>query len=235
MTPKDKFSTFACSMDKRYSIKAPKILLEQWIEKGEHEQQDFKFEISDAKKIARSLAAFSNTSGGRLLVGVKDNGVVAGVRSEEELFMLQSAAEMYCQPPVQLQYEEWQVQGKKVLEVKVPYQDEYLIKAPDKEGHYKVYIRVKDQNLLANGVYVRYWKARKQGRHIQIQYTALEKAFLQILNDKGALTKSQIMKRLHISSKQTDNMLIDFMLLDLVQLKMTEEGYYYSLCEQNQG
>ncbi len=217
-------------MHKKHSIKPSKTLLEQWIEKGEHEQQDFKFEISDAKKIARSLAAFSNTSGGRLLVGVKDNGVVAGVRSEEELFMLQSAAEMYCKPPVQLQYEEWQIQGKKVLEVKVPYQDEHLIKAPDKEGYYKVYVRVKDQNLLANGVYVRCWKERKRERHIQIQYTALEKAFLQILSDTEILTKSQIMRKLQISSKQTDRMLIDFMLLDLIQLKITEEGYYYSLC-----
>ena len=38
------------------------------IAQGEHQQQDFKFEISDSKKIARSLAAFSNTDGGKLLV-----------------------------------------------------------------------------------------------------------------------------------------------------------------------
>ena len=50
------------------------------IEEGEHQQQDFKFEISDARKIAKSLSAFSNTDGGRLLIGVKDNGKIAGVR-----------------------------------------------------------------------------------------------------------------------------------------------------------
>jgi len=44
------------------------------IEEGEHQQLDFKYEISDSKKIARSLVAFANTDGGRLLVGVKDNG-----------------------------------------------------------------------------------------------------------------------------------------------------------------
>ena len=51
------------------------------IAEGEHQQQDFKFEISDARKIARTLSAFSNTDGGRLLIGVKDNGKIAGVRS----------------------------------------------------------------------------------------------------------------------------------------------------------
>jgi len=43
------------------------------IAQGEHQQQDFKYCISDSRKIARSLVAFANTDGGRLLVGVKDN------------------------------------------------------------------------------------------------------------------------------------------------------------------
>ena len=31
------------------------------IAEGEHQQQDFKFEISDARKIAKTLSAFANT------------------------------------------------------------------------------------------------------------------------------------------------------------------------------
>ena len=58
------------------------------IAEGEHQQQDFKFEISDARKIAKTLSAFANTDGGRLLIGVKDNGKIAGVRSEEEKYMI---------------------------------------------------------------------------------------------------------------------------------------------------
>ena len=64
--------------------------LEKLISEGEHVHQDFKFAISDARKIAKSLSAFANTEGGRLLVGVKDNGKIAGVRSEEELYMISS-------------------------------------------------------------------------------------------------------------------------------------------------
>lgn len=61
------------------------------IEEGEHEMQDFKFSISDSRKIARSISAFANHSGGRLLVGVKDNGNIAGIRSEEEFYMIEQA------------------------------------------------------------------------------------------------------------------------------------------------
>ena len=74
------------------------------IEEGEHQQQDFKFEISDARKIAKSLSAFSNTDGGRLLIGVKDNGKIAGVRSEEEIYMIEAAAKLYCQPQVNCRF-----------------------------------------------------------------------------------------------------------------------------------
>ena len=79
-----------------------KVYLQQLIAEGEHQQQDFKFEISDARKIARSLSAFSNTDGGRLLIGVKDNGRIAGVRSEEEIYMIEAAAKLYCRPNVEI-------------------------------------------------------------------------------------------------------------------------------------
>ena len=71
------------------------------IAEGEHQQQDFKFEISDARKIAKTLSAFANTDGGRLLIGVKDNGKIAGVRSEEEKYMIEAAAQLYCIPEVE--------------------------------------------------------------------------------------------------------------------------------------
>lgn len=77
--------------------------IQKLISEGEHVCQDFKFAISDARKIAKSLSAFANTQGGRLLVGVKDNGKIAGVRSEEEIYMIDAAAQMYCQPPVKLE------------------------------------------------------------------------------------------------------------------------------------
>ena len=74
--------------------------LEKLISEGEHVHQDFKFAISDARKIAKSLSAFANTEGGRLLVGVKDNGKIAGVRSEEEIYMIEADANLYCRPEV---------------------------------------------------------------------------------------------------------------------------------------
>lgn len=79
-----------------------KYYINRLISEGEHEHQDFKFAITDAAKIAHSISAFANNDGGRLLVGVKDNGNIAGIRSEEDIFVIEQAASMYCHPPQQI-------------------------------------------------------------------------------------------------------------------------------------
>ena len=65
---------------------------------GENQQLDFKYAINDSRKIARSLVAFANTDGGRLLIGVRDNGSIAGIRSDEEMYMVDTAAHLFCRP-----------------------------------------------------------------------------------------------------------------------------------------
>ena len=73
-------------MGNTYKAIKSKHYIQNLIEEGEHEHQDFKYQISDARKIARSISAFANNSGGRLLIGVKDNGNIAGVESDEEIY-----------------------------------------------------------------------------------------------------------------------------------------------------
>lgn len=75
------------------------------IAEGEHQQQDFKYKIEDAPKLARSVSAFANTDGGRLLIGVRDDGTIHGVRSEEEIYMMHAAAYRYCTPTPTIQFE----------------------------------------------------------------------------------------------------------------------------------
>lgn len=140
--------------------------IQKLIAQGEHLQLDFKFEISDSKKIARSLVAFANTEGGKLLVGVKDNGVVAGVRSEEEYYMVEAAAQMYCRPQIEFATREWDVDGKKVLEIDIPKSNSGPYSAPDKDGKWMVYIRVHDQNLLANTVLLKVWQMKKRKKEL---------------------------------------------------------------------
>ena len=124
-----------------------------YISEGEHLKQDFKMRIDDAQKIARSIVAFANTSGGRLLIGVKDNGNVCGVRPEEELHMIIRSAEEFCQPPVHFSHSVWKVEGKAVLEIYIEESSAKPHLAKIEEG-WKAFVREHDVTLPASNVWI---------------------------------------------------------------------------------
>lgn len=204
------------------------------IEEGEHQMLDFKFEISDSKKIARTLVAFANTDGGRLLIGVKDNGAISGIRSEEEKHMIQTASEIYCIPNVNFQAKEWNINGKTVLEIIVPKSKYHKHKAPDHNNIYKVYIRVKDQNILADGILLKIWKYQNNKQEVRVTFTESEMFLLKYLNDNKRITLKEFMKAAKISKKEAEKTLVNFTLINMLKLEITEKVIFFSLYEEDQ-
>jgi len=193
------------------------------IAQGEHQQLDFKFEISDAAKIARSLVAFANTDGGKLLIGVKDNGVIAGVRSEEEKFMIENAAQRYCKPEIQFQSKAWIVDGKQVLEIDIPVSKSIPHRAPDQQnGSYKAFVRVNDQNLLANGVLMKVWKKRESGKNIHFEYSEVAQKLLGHLKNNEQITLTETKKITGLSKFKTEQLLSDLILLEIIEMRLKE-------------
>ncbi len=203
------------------------------IEEGEHQQLDFKFEISDSKKIARSLVAFANTDGGKLLVGVKDNGAIAGVRSDEEFHMVEAAAQLYCQPEVEFKTKEWNINGKIVLEVSVPRSKATKHKAPDKNNEYKVFVRVGDKNLLANYILLQVWKRQKSRVPVRVSFTQTESKLLHHLEENGPISRNGFSKLCQIPLKKADRILIDFILLGVIRMNLNEKGTSFELADLN--
>lgn len=203
--------------------------IQQLIAEGEHQQLDFKFEITDARRIARSLVAFANTDGGRLLIGVKDNGAIAGVRSDEEFYMLESAASLYCRPPVKFSSREWNINGKTVIEIIIPKSLEKPHAAAHKDGKWMVYVRVADQNLLANRILLKFWEKEKQGRGVHLKFTDKEKLLLEYLEQNPHITVSKFCRIAGISRSRAEGILVKFLLLRTIRIIITEEQALYSL------
>ena len=206
--------------------------IQRLVAEGEHIHQDFKFEISDAKKIARSISAFANTEGGRLLVGVKDNGKIAGIRSEEEIYMIEAAAHMYCQPTVELQAKTYHIEGKTVLEI---YIQEALCKpiyAIDEVNKPKAYIRIKDENILATPVHLKMWQQNKEKEGTFVAYTEKEQQLIQLLKAKGKLTLNQCCRLCRLDRKTICNLLADFTRFGVVTTLFESHKFYFKLNEE---
>ena len=207
--------------------------IKRLILEGEHQQLDFKFEISDSRKIAKTLVAFSNTDGGTLLIGVKDNGNIAGVRTDEEFFMVQAAAGMYCKPEIEFESKRWIADGKTVLEVKIPKGKNYPYFAESEPGKWLAYIRVKDENILATAVHLKVWRNKTHDRGILMEYSVKVKKLLEYLELNQSISLSRFCKTAFLPKSAAENILADMIYFRLIEMIYQDNHFVYRIKSRN--
>lgn len=197
------------------------------IEEGEHQQQDFKFEISDARKIAKTLSAFSNTDGGRLLIGVKDNGKIAGIRSAEEMYMIDAAAKLYCRPQVECEMISHQIEGRTVLEVIVQPGRQKPYCAKDHENKFWAYVRIRDENILATPVHLKLWQQERTPKGAFVHYSEQEQLLMEYLASHERITLNQYCRFGRISRAKAENTLAKFIRFELIEIVFENYRFYF--------
>ncbi len=205
--------------------------VKQLIREGEHQQQDFKFRIDDSKKIARTLVAFANTDGGRLLIGVKDNGKITGVDPTEEIHMIEAAAEMYSKPKLEFKSRVWQEDMKLVLEISIEKATNRPVLALDEEGKWKAFIRRKDHTLLANKILLNVWKHERFDQKKPEKIGEEETQLLAMISGNPGITLSKIYRLSNLQKSTVDRLMVLFICWDLVSMEMNENGTFYQIRE----
>ena len=191
----------------------PADYIQRLISEGEHVHQDFKFEISDARKIAKSISAFANTEGGRLLVGVKDNGKIAGVRSEAYIH---------------------KVEGKDVLEVVIDENTQKPVYALDENERKRAYIRIKDETILASPIHLDIWRHNRTEEKVIITYTPREQQILSLLEQHSTLSLNQCQRLTRMNRKRIVSLLADFIRFGLVEPVFYDHTFRFRLKEDPQ-
>ena len=165
--------------------------LKQYLIKGEGDMLDYKQEITSAHKIAKTMVSFANHKGGILLVGVRDNRTIAGIRTEDEKYMLDLAASFYCKPEITLEITEHQIGDKVVLECNVPEGDKKPYYAKGEDEKWWVYVRVNDNCILASKTTVDFMHAQKKGGKVTLG--KIEQGILNYLKENN-LEENTIIK-----------------------------------------
>lgn len=199
------------------------------IEGGENQQLDFKFCVSDSRKLARTLCAFSNTDGGRILIGVRDNGSIAGISSDEEIYMVDTAVQLYCRPEIRYTIKQHNTAEKSIVEVLVPKGDKKPYKVLDESGRWIAYFRNKDQNLAANRIMLRVWQKENSSRGAFLKFTANESKLLEYLKNNQAVTLSRFRKMEGISARKAETILTNLIVTGIVKMDISEKGFTYVL------
>ena len=199
---------------------------------GEGVNLDFKYCISDPGKIARTLSAFSNTAGGKLLIGVRDNGSLAGVRSDEEYYMIDAAARLHCEPEVSIITRTHTINGKTIMEVQVPRSTSIPVRARDEHGKWKAYFRQKDQNFMADRVILQVWRRSGKARGLLLRFEETENMLLNHLRGGEKITVQEFRNLAGINSRQAEKILSDFVLCGLIIYEASEKGIFYRLSDK---
>ncbi len=203
--------------------------LRDLISGGENQQLDFKYCVSDSRKIARTLSAFSNSDGGRLLIGVRDNGSIAGIKSDEEIYMVDTAASLFCRPEINYTIKQHTAGVKTILEVEVLRGNKRPYQAKDENGKWISYFRHNDQNLVANRVLLQVWRKEEKGSGVLVKFGKAENSLMNYIKKNGSITLSKFRKIARISAYKAESIIANLIILKVLIMNASEKGFSYQL------
>jgi predicted HTH transcriptional regulator len=204
--------------------------LKKLIAEGENQHLDFKYCISDCRKIARTLSAFANSDGGRILIGVRDNGSIAGIKSDEEIYMVDTAAHLFCRPEITYSIKQHTTVGKTILEVEVIKGNKRPYQVKNENGRWLSYFRHNDQNLVANRVLLQIWRKEGKGSGVLVKFGRAENTLMDYLKKNGSVTLSKFRKIAGISSYRAEAVLANLIIFKVLIMNASERGF---TCELN--
>lgn len=203
------------------------------IARGEGETLEFKQKTTHPYRISRTLSSLANTRGGHVLVGVDDAGRIVGVRdTEEELFVLRTAAAHYIKPPLEgLGFREVEADGRTVLVVTVPESPRKPHRAQVAADDWRGYVRVRDQSVqtsrLTEQVLERQGPAASLFERLPLNRHEL--AALEYAKTHPRLTLPQFMRLVNFGKRRAHQTLIKLVLHGYLRYHDKEKEPYYTV------
>ena len=162
--------------------------LKNLISMGESSFLEFKHKVASPEKLAKEIAALANTKGGKILIGVADNGDMVGVESYmEEEFWITQAAEDCCIPVPTITIELISFSGTDILLIDVPEFDEKPVYVKGKKQRI-VYVRRDDESVVASDEVVEVLKKGSSEEGVTFEYGDNERLLFRFLNEYSDIT-----------------------------------------------
>ena len=206
--------------------------LKNLIQTGESRFLEFKHSVASPEKIAREMAAFANTKGGTLLIGVEDNGEIIGVESyHEEEFWLNQAAREECIPEIKVTMELVNTGERDVLMVKVPEAKEKPIYVKGKK-YRQVYVRVDDESVVASDEYIEVLKQNYSDEGVTFEYGENEQQLFRFLNEYGDITVERFSLLIGVTTYRAAKILVNLVSAGVLDLFEKEGVTHYTFSKK---
>ena len=202
--------------------------LKHLIQTGEGTYLEFKKKTPAPEKMAREIAAFANTGGGTILVGVDDFKNITGINGYfEEEYLLYKAAYEHCVPAVPLHIELVHTANADVMIVQI---EEAKKKPVYLKGEKKrqVYVREKDESVLASDEMVDVMKLSGKENGVTFEYGERERKLFRYLNEYGEITVLKYSQLIHVTTYRASRILVNLVGAGVLRLFRRSETDYFT-------
>lgn len=212
--------------------------LERLVANGEGQRLEFKRKVRHPDKIAREFVAFANSVGGTILIGVGDDGEIAGLKDPlGEAYILEQWLEKHVSPSLPYQRVDIHITAhRRVLYYQVqsgPEKPYRILGLTDSGQPQKVaYIRCADRSLRASRELIQILRLRKRDQGVNITIGDREKRLLKHLEHHADITLASAQKLLDLNKRKTSGLLVLLTLAGLLRIHTNERGDRYSLARE---
>ncbi len=213
------------------------IELQELVSRGEGQRLEFKLKATFPEKIAREMVAFANSDGGRIIVGVDDDGRIAGLKfADEEQFVIEKAVEIHIVPSIRYKKEMISLNLKR--SVLVYHIDEskrkpvYYIEKPAPDVRGEAYIRLKDRSMKASREMVQILKRGRGKKSRAIQIGQMERRLFQIIEIQGKATVEDFIQTCGLTRSVASQKLVDLVTSNILDIVVEEKCDYYIMKTQ---
>ena len=210
-----------------------KVDLKNLIATGESGFLEFKHKVASPEKIAKEMCAFANFKGGKILIGVSDNGEMIGTESYfEEEFWLNQAAHDLCVPPIDISIEMVHIGNRDILIVEVPETENKPVYVKNKKKR-MVYIRQADESILASDEMVEVLKNGSSDEGITFEYGEREQQLFRFLNEYSHITAKRYASLIHVTSYRASRILVNLVSAGVLELFDKEGVPHYTFSKKS--
>jgi predicted HTH transcriptional regulator len=208
--------------------------LKSLVKKGEHQFLEFKKKADHPEKIVREMVAFANSGGGQVLIGVEDNGNIAGLRFPEgESYAMEAALASYVKPILPYSVELVKVEnGKSVLVYTIEDGKEkpYFWLSDKEKQSFRVYVRFRDQSLQASKeMYQILLNAGKLSPATSLAFNAREKRLFRFLDEQGFITLDQFARLARVPKWIASKIVVQWVVQGILKIEPGASVDLYSL------
>lgn len=200
------------------------------VSRGEGASLEFKRKATFPEKIIREMIAFANTRGGIVLIGIGDDGSLAGLKyPEDELHVMKEALKK-VRPSLHYKITIIPIgNSRTVIQYEIPeskFKPHYVL------GENKIkesFVRVEDKSIKASRELREIVKRKQRMKDIRFHYGEHEKFLMQYLDEKKVITLKEFVTISGLNRLYASRKLILLVLANVLRIIPHEKGDLYAV------